>query len=126
VLLLVPAIWWGTLQYGVLAAPVAWIVLNFGYFVTSPALTHRRLLQGENRAWYGSSVMAPVVAAVIAPTIVALGAPAADLSAPWSSAAAILFAWVGGTALVLASRPVVWKFALGLAYDQSPGEPRGF
>jgi O-antigen/teichoic acid export membrane protein len=63
-LILVPAVFLLALRYGAVGGAAVWLMLNFGYFVITVQLMHRRLLQGEKRSWYFSDVGLPLAVSV--------------------------------------------------------------
>lgn len=70
VIVLVPAIYLATLEWGAIGAAVAWISLNCGYILLSIPVMHRRLLKTEKLQWYLNDVGKILLAA----TAVAIGA----------------------------------------------------
>ena len=77
VLLLVPAIIWGTLQYGVEGAGWAWIAANLAYFVGWVPKVHARFVTGLHIQWLKHDVGLIALLTIIATTIV-------DSSIDWS------------------------------------------
>jgi O-antigen/teichoic acid export membrane protein len=60
----VPAIWFMTKFYGAVGAASVWLLLNVSYVAIGVPLTHRRLLKGEARRWFGD-VGLPLVPVVL-------------------------------------------------------------
>jgi O-antigen/teichoic acid export membrane protein len=73
---IVPAILWLVPQYGGLAAAWLWVALNAAYLVGNINFMHRRILRDEKRRWYLQDIAAPLAAAVIAASLLSVGAPA--------------------------------------------------
>lgn len=65
VIVLVPAIYFSTVQWGAVGAAGVWIVLNCGYLLFNIHLMHRRLLKEEKWRWYGQDVLLPVLSALL-------------------------------------------------------------
>jgi hypothetical protein len=63
ILILVPLMIIGILQYGVMGGAATWLLLNAGYVVISPQLIHRKILVGEQWRWYGRDVLPVFTAA---------------------------------------------------------------
>lgn len=62
VILLVPAIYFATLNWGALGAASVWIILNVGYITISIQIMHRYLLTDDKWRWYMHDVLKPVLA----------------------------------------------------------------
>ena len=92
VVLLVPAIYIGVQAFGVVAAPVVWIMLNSGYVVIGVPLIHRKLLSTEMWRWYGQDVFMPAFAAFAAAALVRIATPDAVLDKPLEVIAGVLVA----------------------------------
>jgi O-antigen/teichoic acid export membrane protein len=65
VVIFVPTIYVLTLQFSMVGAAVAWVVLNVIYIATVARLMHRRLLRGEMREWYLKDLLAPLSTAAV-------------------------------------------------------------
>jgi O-antigen/teichoic acid export membrane protein len=52
IILVVPAMWFATAQFGGIGAAWVWVALNVGYLAIGIPLMHRRLLPSEMKAWY--------------------------------------------------------------------------
>ena len=65
VILLAPMIFFLTNHFGAVGGPVAWVVLNSGYFLVVIPIMHRRLLVHEKWRWYGQDVGIPLVASFL-------------------------------------------------------------
>ncbi len=65
VIVLVPAIYFGTLHWGAVGAAAVWVVLNIGYMLISIQLMYRRLLVTEKNSWYLNDVAKPLIAALL-------------------------------------------------------------
>ncbi|MGE3297376.1 MAG: lipopolysaccharide biosynthesis protein [Porticoccaceae bacterium] len=92
VVTLVPAIYLGVKAFGVIAAPVAWIVFNSCCIALAVPLMHRKLLPDEMWRWYGRDVLAPILVAFAAVGAVWLMAPATALDRALPSAVLLLLA----------------------------------
>jgi len=57
VVLLIPAIIWGTYQYGALGAGYVWLTMNFISFIAWLPIVHRRFEPGLNLKWYFQDVL---------------------------------------------------------------------
>jgi O-antigen/teichoic acid export membrane protein len=66
-LILIPALIWATLNFGVRGAGCAWLCTNVLYFLFWVPTVHRRLVRGLHRAW----LMQDVAAIVVLPVLVA-------------------------------------------------------
>lgn len=75
ILLVVPALVVFVPRYGAIAAALTWLALNTGYAVVVVPLMHRRLLQGEQRRWYATDVLPPLLAATVVGLSWRLGGP---------------------------------------------------
>lgn len=64
IITLVPAIFFMTTHYGAVGAATVWVMLNSIYMLIGVPLTHRRLLKGEARRWFGEDIGLPLVGSV--------------------------------------------------------------
>jgi O-antigen/teichoic acid export membrane protein len=92
VVTLVPAIYLGVKAFGVIAAPIVWIVLNSGYIAMTVPLMHRKLLPDEMWKWYARDVLMPMVAVSVGVGVVWLLASVAFLETPIVSAGVLALA----------------------------------
>jgi hypothetical protein len=65
ILLLVPAIFLMTMNYGATGAATVWLGLNAVYMIAGVPLTHRRLLKGEAVRWFTKDVGIPLTGTLI-------------------------------------------------------------
>jgi hypothetical protein len=65
VVILAPAIYFASFNWGAVGAGGAWIVLNGAYVLIGVHLTHRRLLPAEKRHWYLTDFFYPFVVGTI-------------------------------------------------------------
>lgn len=65
VLILVPALFWATMQYGAMGAGWAWVAANIVYFITWIPVVHSRFVPDLHRHW-----LIRDVAAIVVPTVV--------------------------------------------------------
>lgn len=92
IVVLMPAIWFGVTYYGVMAAPVAWIVLNAGYVLIAVPFLHCYLLPEEKWPWYRQDILAPALSVVISAGLLRLMTPAPRLDSPGISMAGLAVA----------------------------------
>lgn len=90
VVVLAPAIYLSVKAFGVIAAPIVWIVLNSGYVAMTVPLMHRKLLSAEMWRWYGADVLVPALAASAGVGIVWLAMSAPASGQPLSSVVPLL------------------------------------
>jgi len=62
VIIIGPAVYIATREWGGHGAAAAWITLNFGYLFIGIHVMHRRLLEGEKKKWYFGDILIPSVA----------------------------------------------------------------
>lgn len=80
-ILVVPALYWGTQHHGVVAPAIIWCGLNLAYVVCEIPLMHRLLAQDGIWRWYRGSLLVPVlVSAVVLVSVHAALGPGAS---PW-------------------------------------------
>ena len=76
VVILAPAIYFATANWGAVGAAAAWIVLNAGYVLIGVQLTHHRLLPSEKGSWYLTDFFYPfAVGTIVALTLRQLPLP---------------------------------------------------
>lgn len=101
VILLIPAIFWVVPHYGAVGAAWIWVALNAGYVLIALRFMHRRLLRGEQPAWYREDVMLPLLGAGAVAAVASLLQPdalegrlrwTAFLLATWTLAMTVAFA----------------------------------
>jgi len=78
VIVLVPAIYFGTLHWGAVGAAAVWVVLNIGYLLISIQLMYRRLLVTERFRWYMNDISKPVLMVLLV-SVAARAFPINDL-----------------------------------------------
>lgn len=61
---LVPAILWGTINYGAIGAAAVWLLLNLLCLLIVPQLMHRLILQREKFGWYLNIFFIPMLISV--------------------------------------------------------------
>ena len=64
VIILIPALFWITNQYGSVGAALVWIVLNLCYVLIGNQIMHARILQTEKMKWYYQDVGLPWLGAL--------------------------------------------------------------
>ena len=64
VVILVPAIYFATMQWGTVGAAIIWIALNVGYLLLGNHFMHRRLLTNEKWQWYLNVLFKPLLSIV--------------------------------------------------------------
>ncbi len=85
VVILVPSIYFGVNEYGSIAAAVAWLTLNLGYFFIAAPLLHRSFFPEVVRDWYIFDIGAPLLAcAVVSASMFLISSPP-TLLRPWDS-----------------------------------------
>lgn len=62
--ILVPALIVLATRYGAVGGAAVWVALNFGYFMVTVQIMHRRLLRNEKARWYFADVGRPLAACV--------------------------------------------------------------
>jgi O-antigen/teichoic acid export membrane protein len=62
VIIIGPAIYVATREWGAYGAASIWIVLNLGYLLIGIYAMHRRLLNGEKQKWYVTDTLTPLTA----------------------------------------------------------------
>ncbi len=67
IILLVPLMIFTVKSYGVIGAPIVWIILNAGYLFIMIPLMHRRLLTTDMMKWYFHDIVAPlsIIASIV-------------------------------------------------------------
>ena len=105
VVLLTPAIYLGVRAFGVIAAPIVWIILNCGYVAVTMPLMHSKLLRSEMRKWYGRDVLMPMVAVLVGVGVVWSVAPVADLATPVASTSVLALALMLATGAAALAMP---------------------
>jgi O-antigen/teichoic acid export membrane protein len=95
VTILIPALIWATIQYGVVGAGYAWLGSNALYFLTWIPLVHARFVIGLHMRWLMKDIGAPVIVTFV-------GASLAHLLVKWPHDRAGIFVilMVLGTALI--------------------------
>ena len=69
VIVLVPAIYFSTMHWGVVGAAGVWIVLNGAYLIVAVQIMHRHLLVNEKWRWYLSDVVKLLAVALVVTSI---------------------------------------------------------
>ncbi len=65
VIIIGPAIYIATQEWGGYGAATAWIILNLGYLFIGIHVMHRRLLEGEKKRWYFGDILIPSVVTMV-------------------------------------------------------------
>jgi len=76
--LLVPLVYFLSVQYGIAGAAAVWIALNAAYVTIAVHLLHRRLLRGEKAHWYLHDVGLPLLGALAGAALAHFVLPAAS------------------------------------------------
>lgn len=63
--LVIPGVLLSSIYYGGLGAVCCWAGLNIIYFLIVPTLIHRRVLKGEETAWYLNDTLKPLIVTAI-------------------------------------------------------------
>lgn len=79
IIVLVPMIYFLTTRYGVVGAPIGWIVFNSCHILITINILHSRLLKKEKWNWYLKDVGIPLVVSLIVALCWRIGIPA-DIS----------------------------------------------
>jgi len=101
VIVLAPAIYFATLEWGSAGAAVVWLVLNMGYVLIGIHMMHRRLLNKEKWRWYFSDVLKPIGAVLTLSVLVRLLLE--DGAANWATVAVLLATLCAATIAAIAS-----------------------
>jgi len=112
ILIMVPIIVWGVIRFGVIAAPITWIMVTSGYLLFAIPLMHKRLLPEEKWHWYSQDVGLPALGALCPVGLVAMFAPAPRADAPIMSVFIILLAAVLSLATATLAAPRVRRQAI--------------
>jgi O-antigen/teichoic acid export membrane protein len=96
IVVLVPLVYWASVNHGLVGAAAVWIALNGAYVTIAVHLLHRRLLRGEKARWYLHDVGLPLVGALAGAALAHVVLPHA-VGRPWLLARV---AAVGATSLV--------------------------
>lgn len=106
VLAVVPITYIGISAYGVIAAPIIWIIFNVGYIAIALPLMHRKLLPAEKWRWYGQDVFMPAIAVFTVVGFVRILMPAPILDKPLESVFAIAIAATAALATAIVATPL--------------------
>jgi len=107
IIFVVPAIWFMATSYGAVGAAWVWAALNCIYMAVGVPLTHRRLLKGEARQWFGEIAL-PLVSVLLI-VFVGKGLLAASLSTPAAICALlVLLSCAMGAAALVSPTIRVW------------------
>lgn len=66
IIMLIPALIWGTAKYGVIGAGYAWLISNFLYFILWVPKVHNRFYKGLHFNWLTSDVTKPILVTSLA------------------------------------------------------------
>lgn len=61
IVLLVPGVWWAASRYGAVGGAAVWALLNLGYLLILPSMTHRHYLSPETRNWHRVVILWPTI-----------------------------------------------------------------
>jgi len=84
ILILCPLTWWLAHRWGAVGGAFVWFSLNFGYFLITPHLMHRRLLSSEKLNWYHNDTIKPIVMICISIAAFSTITPATNLTRGWT------------------------------------------
>jgi O-antigen/teichoic acid export membrane protein len=73
VVIIVPAIFWATSNFGAIGAGWVWVCLNLSYFVIGIHFMYQRLLTAEKWQWYLQDIVMPLVAGTSVAVLLKLG-----------------------------------------------------
>jgi O-antigen/teichoic acid export membrane protein len=65
VIVMIPALYFLTKNYGALGASFVWLIVNVGYVLVSIPLFHKFFLQGEFFNWFKSDVAVPLIVSAV-------------------------------------------------------------
>lgn len=85
VILLVPSLIIFIKIFGTIAAPIIWILLNFGYFVITVPVMHKKLLKNEMYKWYWNDTILPSIPMIVTLYCFYLITPKPALDKPYIS-----------------------------------------
>ena len=102
VAVIVPAIFFATLHFGMTGAAGVWVVLNCFYVLISVPLMHRRVIRGEKRRWYIDDFAKPLIVAGLCGGVARLLLPAG-----LTMAGTVVYVGLSGLATALATAAVL-------------------
>jgi O-antigen/teichoic acid export membrane protein len=104
--IVVPATFLAIRHFGSIGAPTVWVLLNVGYMIVVPSLTHRHMLIGEGRRWYIIDVLFPVGSAVSAVALLYFLVPDPSIDQPLDSVLVLLGAAVVSFGIAVIATPL--------------------
>jgi len=114
VLVLVPTTYVGITTYGVIAAPIIWIVFNVVYIVFALPFMYRRLIPAEMWRWYRQDIFVPALAVFAIVGFVRFLAPAPVLDNPLETMAVLAVAAIAALAAAILATPLgrnqIWHY----------------